>query len=410
MSCRLMHSRGSSWAAWMNASPRVVTHALADAGLGAWIAILLTCTTVSSMWAQGVPRTDNSADHPADSSRQFADSHNTLVPLPAVFYQTETGFGYGVTVGYYFQMSPGIEEATHRQSSAMQLTALHTVKKQIITSIRAELFPGGGRYRASAEFGFTRFPTKFWGVGNDLPEQNEEDYTPDQLHLLLEIQKQIGPGWYAGVVGQVGYRTLRDIEAGGLLDASPIPGTEDGTAVGVGALLSRDTRSSTVYPRTGSYHQLRAEIYDGALGSSYDFGTVTLDLRAFMSLANSVVALRALGVASPGDPPFDIMPQLGGDVLLRGYFAGRFRDRNLVALEAEYRTLLWWRIGAAVFGGVGQVANAVDAMRFDGFHPAAGAGLRLLLSPEEGLNIRADFGYGFDVKSSGFYLGIGEVF
>ena len=68
------------------------------------------------------------------------------------------------------------------------------------------------------------------------------------------------------------------------------------------------------------------------------------------------------------------------------------------------------RLGAAVFGGVGQVSNVLGDLAFDRFHPSAGAGLRFLLSPDEGLNIRADFGYGFHTKSPGFYLGIGEVF
>ncbi len=181
--------------------------------------------------------------------------------------------------------------------------------------------------------------------------------------------------------------------------------------VGVGGMVSRDTRSSTVYPRSGSYHQLRASVYEGLIGSNYDFGRITLDLRTYRSLAaNHVLALRGLVMASPGSPPFDLMPELGGDVLLRGYFSGRFRDRHLLAVEGEYRTTIWSRIGATIFGGLGQVADSFGNLTWSGFHPAVGTGLRILLSPDEGLNIRADFGYGFDVRSTGFYLGIGEAF
>ncbi len=383
---------------------------IAKAVLPTWATVLFSVAPLTSAFGQNQPE-ECPREQGSESCVQSKGSGNTLVPLPAVFYQTETGLGYGATVGYYFQMSPPVDRWTRRQSSAIQLIAFHTVKKQIITSVGAELFPAGGRYRIFGALGFTRFPTKFWGVGNNVPDQNEEDYTPDQLNFNVEVQKQIRPGWYVGVVGQVNHRTLRETEAGGLLGGGTVPGTNDGTAIGAGVLLSRDTRSSTVYPRTGSYHQLRGEIYDSALGSTYEFGNVTIDLRKYLSLADHhVLAFRGLGIATPGSPPFDAMPQLGGDVLLRGYYAGRFRDRNLVALEGEYRTLLWWRIGATVFGGVGQVANAVSDLTLDGFHPAAGLGLRILLSPDEGLNIRADFGYGFDVKSSGFYLGIGEVF
>ena len=213
------------------------------------------------------------------------------------------------------------------------------------------------------------------------------------------------------MVGQIGRRVLKEVEPDGLLDSGTIPGAEDGNLVGAGALLSRDTRSSTVFPTAGSYHQLKAMLYDGFFGSSYDFAVFSLDLRKYVGLAtNHTLAFRGLGIVTPGSPPFDFMPQLGGDVLLRGYFAGRFRDRDLVALQGEYRARVWGRIGAAVFGGIGQVSNVLGDLTFSGFHPSAGAGLRFLLSPDEGLNIRADWGYGFDTKTTGFYLGIGEVF
>jgi outer membrane translocation and assembly module TamA len=104
------------------------------------------------------------------------------------------------------------------------------------------------------------------------------------------------------------------------------------------------------------------------------------------------------------------VPQLGGDQLLRGYYGGRFRDQDLLALQAEYRMPVWWRLGAVGFVAAGQVAPKLDDLGLDRFKPAAGLGLRFLLSPEEGLNIRADYGWGFDVESSGFYLSIGEIF
>jgi Omp85 superfamily domain len=349
----------------------------------------------------------------ADVSQGTASPRNTLVPLPVVFYQTETGLGFGATVGYFFPMGPDATQDTsaRRQSSSVSLIGVYTLKKQIITSLRTELYPAGGQYRILAEGGFIRFPTKFWGIGNETPDSNEEDYTPDLVNLAFELQTQISSGWYVGLVGQTGHRVLKEVEAGGLLDGGQIPGAENGSIIGVGLLVSRDTRSSTIYPTRGSYHQFKYLLYDGFFGSSYDFGTLSLDLRKYVPLGSRrLLAFRALGVVSPGSPPFDLMPQLGGDVLLRGYFAGRYRDRDLVAFQGEYRTRIWWRIGATVFGGVGQVSYVLRDLTFTGFHPSAGAGLRFLLSPDEGLNIRADYGYGFDAKSTGFYLGIGEVF
>ena len=102
------------------------------------------------------------------------------------------------------------------------------------------------------------------------------------------------------------------------------------------------------------------------------------------------------------------MPQLGGEELLRGYYGGRYRERNLLAVQAEYRAHVWWRFGAVGFVSAGRVSHDLSDMDFSGFKPAVGLGLRFLLAPDEGLNLRADFGFG--KESSGFYLGLGEVF
>ena len=109
-----------------------------------------------------------------------------------------------------------------------------------------------------------------------------------------------------------------------------------------------------------------------------------------------------------GSPPFDQLPELGGDKLLRGYFQGRYRDRALIAFQAEYRWPLFWRVGAAGFVGVGQVADGLSGFRLDRFWPAGGVGIRFLLAEQEGLNVRADFAFGDG--SSGFYLAFGEAF
>jgi outer membrane protein assembly factor BamA len=120
------------------------------------------------------------------------------------------------------------------------------------------------------------------------------------------------------------------------------------------------------------------------------------------------VALRALGIANGGTVPFQLMPQLGGSELLRGYFGGRFRERQLLAAQAEFRSSLWKRIGLVAFADTGQVAHDLDGFGADRFRFSYGAGLRILLIPQEGMNLRADFGFGED--ESGFYLAFGEAF
>jgi outer membrane protein assembly factor BamA len=202
---------------------------------------------------------------------------------------------------------------------------------------------------------------------------------------------------------------MAEVETGGQLETRAVPGTTDGQALGLGASLVRDTRSSTVYPRHGAYHQLLIDAFLRVWMGDYRFGRYTLDLRRYVPVGRShVLALQALGVATSGGPPFDRLPELGGDRLLRGYYQGRYRDRDLIAFQAEYRMPLFWRVGAAGFVGAGQVGDGLGSLALDRFHVAAGAGLRFLLAQDEGLNIRADFAFG--EEDSGLYLSLGEAF
>jgi len=349
----------------------------------------------------------------AESDSTTAGPGSTIVPLPVLFYMPETGTGFGAVTAYYFYPAGDARtsDSARLQPSNLNVMAIYTSKKQIILRLIGDLYLGGGDVRLLSTVGYSKFPTTVWGIGNDTQDEMEEDYTPDTYDLWLEVQRRVWPSWYAGVLVQAAHRALKVIEEGGLIDTGQLPGTEDGRIVGLGVSLVRDTRSNTVYPRSGSYHQARAIFYDGALGSEHDFSSVTLDLRQYLApIPGHVLALRALGEGTAGSAPFDILPQLGGDLLLRGYFGGRFRDKDLLAFQAEYRMPIWWRIGAVGFVSAGQVAPKLSSLALDGFKPAAGLGLRILLSPEEGLNIRADYGWGFDVGSSGFYLSIGEAF
>ncbi len=334
---------------------------------------------------------------------------NTLVPLPAVFYTPETKWGFGGVVSYY--MYDKEQRAGRILPSTLSFIGIYTTRKQIIALVNTELYFGGDEYRLLGSTGYTKFPTKFWGIGNETPDSLEEDYTPRTFSIDGEFQWQVLPGWYLGAVAQVAYRELAEVTEDGLLASGLVPGSEDGRIVGAGLLVTRDTRNNAVYPSGGGYHQLRAVLYDGLFQSNYAFGSYSVDLRTYVSpVQRHVLAIRALGQAMSGTVPFDVLPQLGGDALLRGYFQGRFRDRHLLAGQLEYRAPVWWRIGLVGFVAGGQVASALDEFSWRGFKGAAGGGLRFLLDPQSGLNIRADYGWAFDLGTGGFYLNVGEAF
>ncbi len=334
------------------------------------------------------------------------DTTNTgtsIIPFPFFFYTPETDLAFCATVIGYKTL-PGTDRA-----SSLQPTFVYTVKNQIVASIATEAYLSRGNVRLLGSAAFMRFPNTFWGVGNDAPDAAEEDFTPRLFRLELNLQRRIRTGWFVGGSLLVAHRRLVETEPGGLLATAAIPGVDDGLVVSLGISLIRDNRDHNIYPRRGGYYQLRVARFDNMIGSDYEFTSYELDARHYLPVTSThVLVFRGLVTGTDGTAPFELLPQLGGETLLRGYFAGRYRDQTLLAFQSEYRLPVWRRIGAVGFVGVGQVADRLGGFAADRFKTSLGLGLRFLLSRDNQLNLRADFGFG--EGSSGFYLGMGEVF
>ena len=113
-----------------------------------------------------------------------------------------------------------------------------------------------------------------------------------------------------------------------------------------------------------------------------------------------------------GLSPFYLLPQLGNDALMRGYYTGRYRDRNLLAAQMELRYRVSERFGLDGFVATGEVAhNAFSASQLK---PDYGGGVRYFFDTEKGLSIRADYGIGEkpagEKREQGFYIALGEAF
>ena len=94
---------------------------------------------------------------------------------------------------------------------------------------------------------------------------------------------------------------------------------------------------------------------------------------------------------------------------MRGYFQGRFRDKNMAAVQAEFRLPLSARFGMVLFGSAGNVGESPRDLGENDLLTAVGGGLRYRLSKVEAINFRVDLAWGED-GSSGVYFTIREAF
>ncbi|MFB3908775.1 MAG: BamA/TamA family outer membrane protein [Candidatus Eisenbacteria bacterium] len=328
---------------------------------------------------------------------------HSLFPLPFVFYQPETHWGGGVGLLHTYRMSP------RTRSSSDGLALVYTERKQFSVGLSAEMFLPGDRGRLGSDLTWSRFPDLFYGTGNRTLESDEEEYTLEHQKISVEARKAFRTSLYLGVAAL--YHKTRSVEreSGGRLAAGGVRGSHGGRTVALGAIASFDDRDRVYHPFRGSYVTLTIRRAGRALGSDFHYTRGELDARRYVSLKpGHVLAGQLLLTAIRGGAPFYDLASLGGANVLRGVYEGRFREANRVVGQAEYRFPVWRRVGGATFAGVGEVSKSPSRLRLDGFHLEFGAGVRFLLSAQDGTRLRIDYGGGKD--GTGVYFAFGEPF
>jgi hypothetical protein len=94
----------------------------------------------------------------------------------------------------------------------------------------------------------------------------------------------------------------------------------------------------------------------------------------------------------------------------RGYIGGRFRGKDMVYLESEYRYGITSNgfLGGVVFVNAQSFTEPVTN-RFEAIAPGWGAGIRIKLNKFSRSNICLDYGFGLH-GSQGIFANLGEVF
>jgi outer membrane protein assembly factor BamA len=332
-------------------------------------------------------------------------------PLPIIYYTPETRMAVGAAVQWVFypgDNKPSRQEEPQRPSTLLPVF-IYTQNRQKIAELNADVYSGNGAWRLTGFASYVKFPSKYYGIGPDAVEEDEEELTRRFTTFRTQLLRRLRPGLRVGVHLEYIRSRVVELEVGSLLARGSVPGSGSGTATGAGLLIHWDTRDNIFSPSSGSFHQVNWVDYAGAWGSDYEFTDLRIDLRRYVRLkSDHVLALQAIVASATGQPPFYKLQKIGGPLNLRGYYEGRYRDRALVQLQAEYRLHLTGRIGMAGFIGLGQVGDRLGDIDLGDPRYAGGLGVRWAFNPAERLNLRLDMG--FAPGSSGMYITMGEAF
>ena len=61
-----------------------------------------------------------------------------------------------------------------------------------------------------------------------------------------------------------------------------------------------------------------------------------------------VMAYDLYGVFNYGNTPWTMLALMGGSTRMRGYYEGRYRDKQMIEIQAELRQKIYGRSGIAV--------------------------------------------------------------
>lgn len=331
---------------------------------------------------------------------------SSFLVLPVVFLTPETNFGFGVGSVFTFRFD---DKDSISRPSQIQPGFAYTLNKQILAYLPFQLFWKNGKYISFGELGYYKYNYFFFGIGNQQDPNFRELYGVDYPRIRINVLQKIKPNFYLG--GRYWFEDFqtRDFETDGQLISGKIPGGNGGKTSGLGIVAWFDTRDNLFYPSKGTNIQTSFIINSKITGSDFQYPRFELDANQYFSLSNKqVLAFNFYSVFMKGEIPFNRLALLGGSKKMRGFYEGRYRDKNLLLLQAEYRVELFWRLGATAFANIGTVSNKFQNFGNQPLRSTYGAGLRFALDKENKVNLRFDVG--FSRNSSGIYITFGEAF
>ncbi len=376
--------------------------------------------------------------------------------VPALNYNADEGFGYGVLMNFFNYAEGGYSPYYFKINPIIFAT---TGGKQDHTLFFDSPYILGHGLRLNVRFRYileNYYP--YYGLGNDSefnPDFIEVDdegnplytlhgkyyytFKTNQIKLFANFQKAFiyrsnnkplisGLAGFGFVNVSNSFNKNNNIKTKLECDSLTITKKEfDG---GMNSFLKFgliwDTRDNEPAPNTGMWTEILAEWYTKVIGSDYDFLRLTVtDRRYFQILEKLVYANRIVFENISGDPPFYMLypygssvkadEGLGGYRSLRGVFKNRYIGTTKVFMNMELRYKFYefsmfnqnFYLAMNLFYDVGRVWYDKSLNNLSNLHSGKGIGLHVAWN--ENFIVYGEIGYSKEAKSQ-LYIDIDYLF
>ena len=331
-----------------------------------------------------------------------------FMTYPTLAYSPETRWEIGFSSLYIYSAK---RDLLNRLSEVKAFT-FYTLENQYGIWLDHMLYTDKNKWFFLGRARYQSFPLLYFGIGPD--SQSERISLIDGNYSLFRERflRAVIPSLYVGL--ELDYQRLSSVKYKDVTPnhQQPSVGANGSTNLGLGLGILYDNIHNALNPRKGIYSEWVVLNYNRDFGSDFNFTSYITDNRFYVPVKkNTVLAAQLYGQFTLGNAPFNTLSLMGGESLMRGYYLGRYRDKNLIAGQLEYRILPFKfsrRWGASAFMAAGQVYDENETFQFKNLLPTGGLGLRFLVFPEKDIYTRIDVA--FTEEGRGIYFFIGEAF
>lgn len=347
----------------------------------------------------------------------FGKAH--FVFLPAIGYSIQTEFAMAVAEsGTFYPFKNPLPED---QPSTLLTSLTYSQYNQFILPVQTNIWTRKTLYNIILDWRFMKYPSTTFGLGGKTKLDN--GYTIDFNYIKLHesVMRKVARNFYAGLgLYYDAFGNVQEIgvDSGRTTSFEKYGFHKNVVAVGPAFRLLYDSRNNPANASKGFYANVTFRPNRTWIGSDNNWNSLVAEYRGYFHLtpaAKNVLAIWSYNwlTLGKGKPPYLLLPSTGWDDFFntgRGYVQGRFRGKDMVYTEAEYRFAVS-RNG--LFGGV-VFANtqSFSSKIIEELHlitPGFGAGIRVKLNKYTDTNLCVDYGIGVD-GSKGISVNLGEVF
>ena len=299
-------------------------------------------------------------------------------------YSSTTGLGLGVVVAGLYRIDRANMQVP---PSTVSVFARATLKGVYNVGVEGINIFKDNRDRLSYRLTFTSLPSNFWGLGYDAAVNNTPvNYTSNRQQVELSYYHRLCRNLYIGARANFDYiyasRGDRELIA-------PLIGSAKSEALSTGfsLLLEYDSRDFIPNPHRGVYLSAQGMFRPKGLSNIESDSWKIVGTASYYQKVwrGSVLALDLYLESNSSGTPWQLYAHMGSKYRMRGYYEGRFTDRNMVTAQVELRQNVWRRLGVAVWGGAGNCFSSWNSYQWSHTLPNYGIGVRWEFKKSESL-------------------------